>query len=59
MSFICVFACSSSDDTIETVADIKCGFHNGKQLWKGPQGGCYYYNDNDNKTYVDRDECNC
>jgi hypothetical protein len=60
-SFISVLACTSSDDTTETIiaADIKCGFHNGNQLWKGPEGGCYYYNSNDNKTYVDRSECDC
>ncbi|GAA0542778.1 hypothetical protein [Chitinophaga japonensis] len=36
-----------------------CGYHNGKRLYKGAQGGCYYINSNGNKTYVDRSECNC
>jgi hypothetical protein len=36
-----------------------CGIYNGKPLYKGPEGGCYYYNSNNNRTYVDRDECNC
>lgn len=36
-----------------------CGFHNGKQLYLGPKGGCYYYNSNGNKEYVDRSECHC
>ncbi len=36
-----------------------CGTHNGHTLYKGPEGGCYYYNSNGNKTYVDRSECNC
>ncbi|MDJ1483487.1 PKD domain-containing protein [Cytophagaceae bacterium YF14B1] len=36
-----------------------CGTHNGKPLYKGPQGGCYYINSNGNKTYVDRSECKC
>lgn len=36
-----------------------CGSHNGHPLYRGPKGGCYYYNDRGNKTYVDRKECNC
>lgn len=36
-----------------------CGTHNGKQLYKGADGGCYYINSNGNKTYVGRSECNC
>lgn len=39
--------------------EIKCGIYNGHQLYKGPDGGCYYYNSNSNKTYVDRSNCNC
>ncbi len=41
------------------VTEWSCGKHNGKQLYTGPRGGCYYYNSNGNKTYVDRSECNC
>ncbi|MCD8401383.1 hypothetical protein [Tenacibaculum finnmarkense] len=48
---------SCSDD--KTIKDWKCGIHNGKTLWKGSEGGCYYYNDNENKIYVDRAECKC
>lgn len=33
--------------------------YNGKTLYKGPEGGCYYNNSNGNKTYVDRSYCNC
>lgn len=36
-----------------------CGSHNGKTLYKGSEGGCYYYNTSGKKTYVDRSECNC
>ena len=36
-----------------------CGTYNGKQLFKGSDGGCYYINSNGNKTYVDRSKCNC
>lgn len=49
-------SCTTSDDSIDAV---ECGFHNGNQLFKGPRGGCYYYNSNGNKTYVERNECNC
>ena len=41
----------------ETTSD--CGKHKGKQLYKGPRGGCYYINSKGNKTYVDKSECNC
>ncbi len=30
-----------------------------RTLYTGPEGGCYYYNSNGNKSYVDRSECNC
>lgn len=47
------------DETENSVKpDWKCGTHNGNQLWTGPKGGCYYYNSNGNKTYVDRSKCN-
>lgn len=65
LNFALNISCSSSDDTVDdtveetTVSDWKCGTHNGNQLWTGPKGGCYYYNSNDNKTYVDRSECVC
>ncbi len=55
-------SCGSSDeDMLNTKAESewKCGVHNGKQLYTGPQGGCYYYNSNGNKTYVERKECAC
>ena len=42
-----------------TTGDVKCGVYNGKQLYRGPQGGCYYINSNGNKTYVDRIYCTC
>lgn len=45
--------------TPPSTGDIKCGMYNGKQLYRGPQGGCYYINSNGNKTYVDRGYCKC
>ena len=53
-SFSLFISCDTSDDD-----EIECGTHNGNILYKGPQDGCYYYNSNGNKTYVDRSECNC
>lgn len=74
-SFISLSSCSITDDNIVATqhtssntsstntdssdTETACGFHNGNQLYKGPEGGCYYYNSNGNKTYVDRSECNC
>lgn len=56
LAFIMLCLCACSKDSESEKA---CGSHNGKQLYKGPEGGCYYYNSNDNKTYVERSECNC
>ncbi len=42
-----------------STGDSKCGIYNGKQLYIGPKGGCYYINSNGNKTYVDRGYCSC
>lgn len=50
---------SSPTTTQPQTGDPKCGTYNGKQLYRGPQGGCYYINSNGNKTYVDRSYCNC
>jgi len=52
-------SCSSTDDGEGTRTEWECGTHNGNTLYTGPRGGCYYYNSNGNKTYVDRSECNC
>ncbi|AFL79712.1 hypothetical protein Aeqsu_0186 [Aequorivita sublithincola DSM 14238] len=54
-------ACDSeeSDSEIYESNYNGCGTHNGQTLYEGPEGGCYYYNGNGNKTYVDRSECNC
>lgn len=58
LSNIVNFISCTSDDT-EELSEWRCGTHNEHQLWTGPRGGCYYYNSNGNKTYVDRSECNC
>ena len=64
MLFTIGYSCDKEDysptnTTISTYSDSKCGTYNGHQLWIGPRGGCYYYNSNHNKTYVDRSYCNC
>ena len=56
----CLISCDSSEDEPEeTRTEWECGTHNGNILYTGPKGGCYYYNSNNNKTYVDRSECKC
>ncbi|MEI7584546.1 DNA/RNA non-specific endonuclease [Runella sp.] len=39
--------------------DSKCRVHNGNSLYIGKSGGCYYINAKGNKTYVERELCNC
>lgn len=51
-----ILSCSSSNDEPKERA---CGTYNGKALFVGPKEGCYYYNSNGNKTYVERKECSC
>ncbi len=50
---------SSKGKKADAANDEPCGRYKDKQLYKGPKGGCYYINDNNNKTYVDRGECKC
>lgn len=39
---------------------VSCGtYKSGQQLYRGPDGGCYYVNSNGNKTYVERSACTC
>jgi endonuclease G len=39
--------------------DTKCRVHNDNALYIGKSGGCYYFNSKGNKTYVDRELCDC
>jgi len=55
----CAKSETAEDPSSSSASDKKCGTYNGKQLYLGAQGGCYYYNSNGNKTYVDRSECRC
>ena len=36
-----------------------CGYYNGKSLYLGSKGGCYYVTSGGNKSYVDRSYCKC
>ena len=57
---LCLFffsSCEKEDSSDNSSAS--CGTYNGHILYKGPEGGCYYYNSNQNKTYVERSECDC
>jgi hypothetical protein len=56
--FAVTLSCTKEDNTGST-STPDCGTYNGHQLYKGPQGGCYYINSNGNKTYVDASECDC
>ncbi len=37
----------------------ECGSYKGHQLYRGPNGGCYYYDSKGEKEYIDRSHCNC
>jgi endonuclease G len=39
--------------------DTKCSTYNGNTLYVGKNGGCYYLSAKGNKTYVDREHCDC
>jgi len=48
------------DSTTKESGERYCGIYkSGQKLYTGPKGGCYYYNGNGNKTYVERAACNC
>ena len=34
-------------------------YNTSRTYYKGPRGGCYYFNSNGNKTYVSRSQCSC
>jgi hypothetical protein len=62
MCCLLFIACSKTDMDSNTKAsgEKPCGtYKSGQKLFTGPEGGCYYYNSNGNKTYVERAACNC
>ena len=52
-----LLTCSKNSDN--NPSGSNCGNHNGKQLYLGPDGGCYYLSSGGNKEYVERSECTC
>lgn len=68
ISALILFSCGSGDEPAPNTQygrapvqnnDWRCGTYNGKALYTGPEGGCYYINSSGNKQYVDRSNCNC
>lgn len=58
--FLCISIISCEKSKTETSGnDTPCGIYkSGQQLYKGPQGECYYIS-NGSKTYVEREFCTC
>ena len=52
-----MYSCGSGDEELNCGTKVVSNVT--KQLNLGPEGGCYYLNDNNNKSYVDRSECKC
>lgn len=50
-----IFSCEKDNSPSEW----ECGTYNGKTLYTGPKGGCYYKQQDGEKTYVDRKYCKC
>lgn len=62
MCGLLLMACGKSDIAPgkKGTREKYCGtYKSGQKLYTGPEGGCYYYNSNGNKTYVERAACNC
>ena len=53
---IAILIISSCDSDSDGDYTTNCEY-NGQELMTGPEGGCYYWNSNGNKTYVDRSCC--
>jgi hypothetical protein len=53
--------CNKAEDNgTPSISDSRTNCdHNGKPLYLGPQGGCYYFSSGHNKEYVNRSECDC
>lgn len=62
---IVLISCTSNSSTYEPInipssdSNVTICTYNGHTLYTGSQGGCYYYNSNGNKQYVDHSYCNC
>jgi len=58
---VVVLACSKENDIgSDTETYTPCGtYKSGQKLYQGSKGGCFYYNSNGNKEYVERSACKC
>lgn len=55
-----IMSCSGKNENpVPQTSNSDCGYHNGKKLYVGPEGGCYYLSSGNNKEYVNREECSC
>lgn len=59
LSISCSTGDSGNSDSGNSDTGSGCGTHAGHTLYLGDQGGCFYYNNNGNKVYVERSECHC
>lgn len=57
LSTLAFYSCSAEDASSNCGVKVVSGVT--KQLQLGSEGGCYYINDNGNKSYVGRNECQC
>lgn len=55
---IFITSCSRDGDSSGDY-ERECGTYNGKTLYTGPKGGCYYKQSDGEKTYVERVYCKC
>lgn len=53
-----IISCSRDGDSSGDY-ERECGTYNGKILYTGPKGGCYYKQSDGEKTYVERTYCKC
>jgi len=58
---VSILACSKQGEVgSDTETYTPCGTYKSDQtLYQGSKGGCFYYNGNGNKTYVERSACKC
>ena len=54
VTMLLLSSCSTDEDSGKKIVN---GVE--KTLNIGPEGGCFYVNDNGNKSYVDRSDCSC
>ena len=56
LSLFTLLSCTKDSGKNSKEGD-SCGFYNGKKLYRGERNGCYYLQEDGQKTYVDRSHC--